>query len=94
MTSITPKPMSTERRAEIEQVILQWATTGKSKLLYAAEDLLADAAYWREAVRGEDFEWRNDDGDIACYRCRQLYSYGSSRIDHKPDCPWLRAQSR
>ena len=93
MSDITPKPLSAERRAEIGQHIAKRRehssmTQGDDMLV----TLLADAAFWREAVRSEDFEWRNEDGDIACYRCRQLYSYGNDRIIHKPDCPWLRAQ--
>ena len=89
MTSITPKPMSTERRAEIEQVILQWATTGKSKLLYAAEDLLADAAYWREAVRTADVC-----GYVGehCPWCDASDMVTHLPTVHKPDCPWLLAQ--
>ena len=50
MTDITPKPMSAERRAEIESLATTSATFFPALFQEAVFDLLADAAYWHVAV--------------------------------------------
>ena len=51
---IEPKPMSAERRAEIEACVYgRWSGDGAMKEQYL-RDLLADSAFWREAVRKTD----------------------------------------
>ena len=82
MTDITPKPMSAERRAEIEKAAeARFGAVSREDIT----DLLADAAYWREAVRTAD-ECPSDQ----CAFCLAHYDE-----PHKPDrCRWLLAQER
>ena len=87
MTDITPKPMSAERRAEIEKAAeARFGAVSREDIT----DLLADAAYWREAVRtadvcgyvGEHCPWC-DANDMVTHE----------PTVHKPECVWLRAQA-
>ena len=80
MNKIEPKPMSAERRAEIERNKDTWLYP---KLDDAIADLLADAAYWRETVRDAD----GFPGD-RCAFCQEL----DDGNGHKPDCSWLLSQ--
>ena len=90
MTDITPKPMSAERRAKIEAELTQAVHTTAKELCGMIVDLLADAAYWREAVR---------DADVCgyvgehCPWCDASDMVSHLPTVHKPDCAWLRAQA-
>ena len=87
MTDITPKPMSAERRAEIEKAAeARFGAVSREDIT----DLLADAAYWREAVRTADFAYI----DARCPWCSvSMFAMDGSENSHKPECAWLRAQS-
>lgn len=89
MTAITPKPMTKERRAEIEKVESEYNYYSNDLVADAIHDALADAAFWREAVmRVEPAH-----ADNCCF-CG--YAFGdalsvTAATHHRPDCPWLRA---
>ena len=81
-----PKPMTSDRRAEIEAHI---GATSADLYTDDITDLLADAAYWREAVRTADFAYI----DARCPWCSvSMFAMDGSENAHKPDCVWLRAQ--
>ncbi len=87
------KPISKERRAEIQE-----------RLDMAYDSLVADLldaeAYWREAVKKADESSDAGPSSGMCYRCNFCNEYdapissvsGDGIIVHKPDCPWLLAQ--
>jgi hypothetical protein len=89
-----PRPLTKEERAEIEMQFAEchiedsesWFTGGEMRSMLAAEQ------YWREAVKNA--EWKNED-EVGC-DCRFCGWANSCRDDehgeHKPDCPWVKAQ--
>ena len=84
---IEPKPMSAERRAEIEAHI---GATSADLYTNDITDLLADAAYWRETVRDADVCGRVGEH---CPWCDASDMVSHLPVVHKPDCAWLRAQA-
>jgi hypothetical protein len=86
-------PMSHERLEEIRSYIRRLHPS--PGMMYSSlTELLAEADYWREAVRTAQVEGNgytnNEDMDIAvCPFCR-VDSYDDP--EHKPDCPWVLAQ--
>ena len=86
MTDITPKPMSAERRAEIEKAVeTRYGAIGREGI----RALLADAAYWRETVRDADVCGRVGEH---CPWCDASDMVSHLPVVHNPDCAWLRAQ--
>ena len=103
MAEVTPKPLSKERREEIEREYLEPSSDDAclSPDGYATEaiyigilrDVLEDATYWREAVKNAPETDSNDcDGMFSpiCLFC-DAEEY-TEPFTHKPDCPWLLAQ--
>ena len=89
MTSITPKPMTNERWKAAKDILESGMYT-EDYVCVIAVDLLADAAYWREAVRTADVC-----GYVGehCSWCDASDMVSHLPTVHKPDCPWLRAQA-
>ena len=84
---IEPKPMSAERRAEI----LAYINDTPAYMEHYWLDLLADAAYWREAVMRIEPAHADE-----CCVCKFKFGDAVSVTGaehHKPYCAWLRAQS-
>lgn len=53
-----------------------------------AQKVIADGAYWREAVKNAKFKAEDEWGF-----CFPLCSFcGNDPDEHKPDCAWLLAQ--
>lgn len=94
---ITPKPLSKKDLALIrEGCTTETRLTDTEGLL---DKLIAAEAYWREVVketRPRQCSVYTPDGiheNILCLLCGAGASdEPGSKIDHKPDCPWLLAQ--
>jgi len=89
----TPKPMSKERRMEIadkyNQAWIPHGMTHTTDMGAAIQELLADAAFWRDAVKSCDESYNLSGvypGIESCVFCHESEN-------HKPDCPWVLAQS-
>lgn len=81
------KPLSKERRAEIEAMFGQPPTAWPVHAYVSAfVDLVAAERYWREKVRDLDIH----DGCLCGADGVYLRARGPS--EHKPDCSWLKAQ--
>lgn len=76
-----PKPLGKEDREKIERL---WSTGG-SIFHSSIRDLLADAQYWREAVKNSVGAYVGVSTTYCSY-CRNGIS------GHKPDCAWVKAQ--
>lgn len=84
-------PMTKERRAVIAG-FLKFMVNQPSQPYYDfMSELLADSAYWRAAVKDHEcidvFE-----NDSTCQWCYVVADALGPPIEHKPDCPWLKAQ--
>ena len=91
---IEPKPLTKERRAEIERAFSGRPDSEDPRLNYAVEtigDLLADSAYWLSAVLGNGLSSVTSKGGGTCYFCSEWIMDTEAR--HEPDCPWLKAQA-
>ena len=85
------KPMTKERREEIESTVFIDVFTERKihpLALQFIRDLLDAEAFWREAVRTHQ-EW--DTEYLMCDFC-DACTYWRPEEKHKPDCPWLLAQ--
>ncbi len=82
---IKNKPLTKERRAEIEDELSSWC---KPRIALPAmiEDSISSEAYWREAVKNAKFK-QDYDGTILCPFCEQPVD-----LNHAADCPWKLAQ--
>ena len=75
-------PLTKERRAVIAG-FLKFMVNQPSQPYYDfIVDVLADSAYWREAVR----EANHRSGNASCNFCNTYFEAC------KPDCPWVKAQ--
>lgn len=75
---MTPRPLSKERRAEIERHF-----EGCDRRYLVIDELLAAEEYWREAVKNAQ-ECPSD----ACAFCSEYMAQSG----HRPGCPWLLAR--
>ena len=69
-------PMTPERRDEIAETIGRW--NGNTHAASVAAELLAEADYWRFAVKDADIDWVG----VPCPFCSMDRAKG-----HKADCP-------
>ncbi len=102
---MTQKPLSPERREEIIRLVKAYPIMpmdGSAGYLYAIADLLADAAYWRNAVKNAD-PWNacgpHDVVEYACAHCEVVATdeqaakaFPKSEVAHQAECPYLLAQ--
>lgn len=77
-----PKPLTKDEREKIARL---WAH-GDSMFHSSIRDLLADAQFWREAVK-RIAPW---DKNGFCMLCDSVATWDTEK--HKPGCPWRLAQ--
>lgn len=89
------RPLSGERRREIEQWFKDWGDGLTFGSRSAITDLLASEAYWREAVRKiAEPRWAPEGYKQTCVVCGKT-DWCSDDLDpesHFTDCPWVLAQ--
>lgn len=79
------KPMTKERREEIERWMEKLGGMPRSEWNAAIRELLDAEAYWRNAVKNADV-FRGGEPCVFCDRVQ------GDEPEHEPDCPWVRAQ--
>ena len=87
--SLEPKPLTKEKREELTAWADELDEPGSLTMAADVKAMLADAAYWREAVRSSDSIIGGVDGyPDRCVFC----SWDGDSSDKHSDCPWLKAQ--
>lgn len=87
---MTPKPLTKERREEMEALLVGYFTKGALPLM--VEDALAAEAYWREAVKNMPLLLKDSTGQDKQEHC--LWCSGTVKqigLLHAVDCPWVLA---
>jgi hypothetical protein len=90
---IEPKPLSKERRVEIQHPAFGVGYGGDTEARIGIQDLIAAEQFWREAVK-EHCCVDIYENETECLWCHASAVIEKSQpvIEHKPDCPWLLAQ--
>lgn len=89
MNELKPVPLTSERIAEIERGVQTCRFSPDNWAEITIRDLLADRAFWRDAVREADFDYV----ESFCPFCdERTHERGIPKMRHKPDCAWLLAQ--
>lgn len=102
MSTISPKPLTKERRAEIDIIIRDAADRigpvfFEMPLCGAIGALLADSQFWREAIKNAPMldvaQGFVEETEARCPWCGSTADIHSKyQVDHEPDCPWELAQ--
>ena len=87
------KPLSKEERARLPEFLGDGTDDRCFLNQQWAQKLLADANFWREAVKNQDalelFDSRTTPPEYRCAFCEEVGTQDTPF--HKPDCPWLLA---